>query len=132
MSFLSGIKNKFKSIDPFYEDVKMEQIDLYQHYFSKLISSIDLDTQTKWSQSKDYDRKQMEKDEEIMGKIAGEAASEGLSPDIFQVMVNQYFLADVYQREMDRENWIKRILHRKDVDYFPGGRQVRTLLDIVT
>lgn len=133
MSFLSRMKNKIKGIDPFYEEVKTEQIDLYQHYFSKLVNSIDIDTQTKWSQSKDYDRQQMSKDEEAMEKIITvEAASEGISPAILQVMVNQYFFSDVYERELDKENWIKRVLHRKDVDYFSGGREVRTLLEKVT
>ncbi len=133
MSFLSKMKNKIKGIDPFYEEVKTEQIDLYQHYFSKLISSIDIDTQTKWSQSKDYNRQQMAKDEEVMEKIVGvEAASEGLAPAILQVMANQYFSADAYQRELDKENWVKRVLHRKDVDYFPSGWEVRALLEKVT
>ncbi len=133
MSFLSRMKNKVKGTDPFYEEVKTEQIGLYQHYFSKLINSIDIDTQTKWSQSNDYDRQQMAKDEEIMERIiAVEAAGEGLSPAILQVMVNQYYFADAYQRELDKENWVKRVLHKKDVDYFPGGWQMRTLLDKVT
>ena len=133
MSFLSRMKNKIKGIDPCYEEVKTEQVGLYQHYFSKLINSIDIDTQTKWSQSKDYDRQQMAKDEEVIEKIVTlEAASEGLSPAILQVMVNQYFFADVYQRELDKENWVKRVLHRKDVDYFPDGWQVRTLLEKIT
>lgn len=133
MPFLSKIINKFKGIDPFYEEVKTDQIGLYQHYFYKIINSIDIDTQTNWSQSKDYDRNQMKKDEEVMEKIATlEARSEGISPAILQVMVNQYFFADVRQREFDKENWVKRVLHRKDVDYFPAGWQMRTLLDAVT
>jgi hypothetical protein len=133
MSFFSRIKTKIKGIDPFYEEVRTEQIGLYQHYFSKLINSIDIDTQTMWSQSKDYDKQQMAKDEEVIEKIVTvEAVHEGLYPAILQVMVNQYFFADVYQRELDKEKWVKRVLHRKDVDYFPSGWQVRTLLEKIT
>jgi len=133
MYFFLRMRNKIKGIDPFYGEVNTKQIGLYQHYFSKIINSIDIDTQTKWSQSKGYDRQQMSSDEEVMEKlITLDAASEGLSPAIMQVMVNQYFFADAYQRELDREDWVKRVLYRKDADYFPSGSQVRTLLDRVT
>jgi len=121
---------KMKNSDPFYEELKTQQIGLYQRYFSRLINSVDIDTQTKWSQSKDYDRHNMEKDEEIMESIINiEAASEGLSPPLLQIMVNQYFFADEYQRELDKDNWVKRVLHRNDTDYFPTGMQVRELLE---
>jgi len=51
MGIFSGIKNKIKGIDPFYEQIKNEEIGLYQHYFNKIILSIDIGNQTKWSKS---------------------------------------------------------------------------------
>jgi hypothetical protein len=133
MGIFSRVKDKVKRIDPFYEEIKTEQIGLYQHYFIKLISSIDIDTQTKWSQSEQYDKEQMAKDEEIMENIiVNEAIRDGLSPALLQVILSQYFFADPYQREIDKENWIKRVTHRKDVDYFPDGWSMRTLLEKVT
>lgn len=38
-----------------------------------------------------------------------------------QVMVNQYFFADLWMREVDRDDWVNRALHRKKADYFPSG-----------
>ncbi len=70
MPYLSNLIYKIKGIDPFYGEVHKEQISLYQQYFSRLLDSLDIDTQTKWSQSKEYDLNQMKKDEESMEKIA--------------------------------------------------------------
>lgn len=133
MSILSNVKSKITGVDPFYEEVRREEIGLYQHYFEKVINSIDIDTQTMWSKSEDYNREQMAQDEDAMEKIiAKEAVREGLAPAILQVMVNQYFFADVYQRELDMQDWVRRVMHRKDVDYFPTGYSMRSLLEQVT
>jgi len=133
MGIFRNLLNKAKGIDPFFEEIRAEQIGLYQHYFSKVIRSIDVDTETNWSMSKPFDKEQFKKDETIMEAIiVGEAATEGLSPAILQVIVHQYFFADVYQREMDKNQWVKRVMQRKEPDYFPGGWQVRNLLDAVS
>jgi hypothetical protein len=63
--------------------------------------------------------------------IAGEAAREGLSASYLQIMVNQYFFADERFRELDRDTWVKRVIHRKDVYYFPDGPSTRRLLEKV-
>lgn len=130
MNFLTRLKNRIAGRDPFYDEVEEEKIGLYQYYFVRVIDAVDLDTQTKWSQGKDYDRSQMEKDERAMEQIiAVEARREDLAPVVLQVMVNQYFFADIYQREIDKRHWVKRVLHRKDVDYFPTGWRVRAGLE---
>lgn len=67
MSFFSKVKKKLEGVDPQYEEVKLEQIDIYQKYFIKVISSIDIDTQTKWSQSKEYSKSQMNRDDAYSG-----------------------------------------------------------------
>jgi hypothetical protein len=133
MSLLSKLKSKIKGVDPFYEEVRTEQIGLYQRYFQKVLNSIDVETQTAWARGRDYNAQQMARDEERMEKlIALEATAEGLSPAILQVMVSQYFFADEYRRRQDSSNWVKRVLHRQRVDYFPTGYQVRALLERLT
>lgn len=130
MGILSGIKNKIKGIDPFYEQIKNEQIDLYQHYFNKIILSIDIGNQTKWSKSQSYNKEQMNKDDDLMENIIiNEAKKEGLIPRFLQVMLNQYFFADVYQRENVKGSWVKKVIYRKDVDFFPDGWNMCNLLE---
>lgn len=98
-----------------------------------VVDSVDVDTQTRWSKNQEYDRRRFSKDEEVMENlILGEATKAGLSPAILQVIVNQYFFADPYQREMDIDVWVKRVISRKSVDYFPSGWAVRKVLERVT
>ena len=111
-------RNFYPSTDRFYSEVPREHISLYQHYFTKVINSIDVDTETNWSMSKPYNKEQFKKDEAVMEEIiVSEAAAEGLSPAIFQVIVHQYFFADVYQREMDKSHWVQRVMRLKEPDY---------------
>jgi len=42
------------------------------------------------------------------------------------------YAADERFREMDQDTWVKRVIHRKDVDYFPDGRSTRRLLEKVS
>lgn len=128
-----ALLSKMKGIDPFYEDVKPEQIGLYQRYFTKVIRAVDVANSTRWSRSGRFDRARLEADDGAMEKIIGdEAAREGLSPSYLQIMVNQYFFADERLRELDQDTWIKRVVYRKDVDYFPDGWSTRRLLEKVS
>lgn len=128
-----ALLTKLKGIDPFYADVKPEQIGLYQHYFAKMIGAVDVSNSTRWSRSEHFDHARLAVDDEIMEKIVvDEAAREGLSPSYLQIMVNQYFLADEHFRELDQNTWVKRVVHRKDVDYFPDGWSTRRLLEKVS
>lgn len=130
MGIFSGIKNKIKGIDPFYEQIKNEEIGLYQHYFNKIILSIDISNQTKWSKSQGYNKEQLDKDDDLMENIIiNEAKKDGLIPRFLQVMLNQYFFADVYQRENIKDSWVKKVIYRKDIDYFPDGWSMCNLLE---
>lgn len=121
---------KLKSVDAFYDDVKAEQIGLYQHYFARVIQAVDVRNSTRWSRSSSYDRARLAADDQLTEKIiVGEAAREGLSPSYLQIMVNQYFFADERFREMDQDTWVNRVINRKDVDYFPDGWSTRRLLE---
>jgi hypothetical protein len=62
MGMLKRLMNKAKGIDPFFEEVKAEQIGLYQHYFIKVLQSIDVDVETSWSMGKPYDKERFQKD----------------------------------------------------------------------
>lgn len=127
-----GLLSKLKGIDPFYEDVEVEQIGLYQRYFAKVIGAVDVWNNTQWSRSECYDRARLAADDEVMEKIiVEEATRKGLSASYLQIMVNQYFFADEYFRELDRDTWVRRVIYRKDVDYFPDGWSTRRLLEKV-
>ena len=125
--------SRLKGVDPFYEDVNLEQIALYQHYCGKVLRAVDVPNSTRWSKSEPYDRARLDADDEVMENIiVGEAAHEGLSPAYLQIMINQYFFADERLREMDRDKWVKRVLYRKNMDYFPDGWSTRRLLEKVS
>ena len=130
MSIFSRIKKSAKGIDPFYEELDIEKIALYQHYFNKVINTIDVDNHTRQARRKEYDKQQMEMDEEIMEKIiAVKASTAGLFPVILQVLTTQYFFADTYEREKDKDAWVKRVMNRKAVDYFPSGWATHEMLE---
>lgn len=132
MSFFSKVRAKIMGIDPAYSDVPRKQLYLYQRYFEQVLAAVDLDTQTNWAINQPYDKEQFQKDEERMETIiAGEASSHGLFPGVLQVMVHQYFLADVWQRELDRDRWAYRVTRRREIDYFPSAAAVMSLLEYV-
>lgn len=122
MIWLDKIKAKVQGIDEFYVDIPKEHLGLYQNYFNKILNEVDLNTQTRWSAGKDFDKDQLDRDFVTMERIViEEAIKEGLHSVILNVIVNQYFFADVYRREKDKADWVKRVIHRKSTDYFPSG-----------
>jgi len=130
-STLSYIKNYIEGKDPFYDVIETEQIDLYQYFFNKTIESVNVDNYTGWTKGKgNYDESQLAKDDKIMEQIIlNEGVLAGLHPATLQVIVHQYFFADVYQREMDKNQWVKRVLFRKDIDFFPDGASTHRLMN---
>lgn len=119
---LKQLLNKIRGIDPFYEDIRAEQIALYQHYFDRIIAVIDIDNNTERAQGGTYDEDRFHEDDDIMANVVvNEAQREGLSGCYLQIMVNQYFFADVWMREADKDQWVKRVLQRRKADYFPSG-----------
>jgi hypothetical protein len=116
--------------DPFYAEVKQEQIGLYQYFFQQVLRAVDIANNTAWARAKPYDRSRLAADDETMdGIIGGEAARAGLSPSLLQIMVNQFFFADPYMRETHKEKWVTRVLHREPIDDFPDGWSVRRALE---
>lgn len=130
---MQSVSAKIRGIDPAYADVPAAKIPQYQHYIDKVLAAIDIHTQTEWSMSRPFNKEQFRRDEIVMAEIIlGEAAKQGLNPRTIQIMLHQYFFTDVYNREADRKQWVNRVLHRKQLDYFPGASSMDELLDKVT
>ena len=132
-SIFKGIASKIKGVDPFYALIKREQIDLYQYFFKKIIQSVNVDNYTNFviKGKGSYDKDQLLKDEDIIEKIiSNEVTVEGLHGGLLQVMVHQYFWADVYQREMSQDVWVHTVLSNKDkVAFFPDAEKVAYVLN---
>lgn len=129
MSILRSIRVKLLGIDPAYDCIRLNELPLYQHYFERSLNAIDLRTQTAWSMGRPYDKDQFRRDEQAMEQIiVGEAMPRGLKPAALQVMLNQYFFADVLHRENDRGRWARRVLYRRKLDYFPSASAMLDLL----
>lgn len=112
----------YPSEDPFYsKKIPRDHVLLYQHYCRKAIFSIDNDTIL--SQMIEHNL------EKYLDSLVIEAVREGLNAEILKVMLNQYLFADDYRRENDKGYWVKRVMNRKDVDYFPSAYNVIAMLD---
>lgn len=112
---IKWFKAKGTGIDEFYADLDIEQIDRYQKYFIKMINGTDIS-----------DHKKVNHDS--LGKTLDEAEKENLVPVYLQVMFEQYLFADVYFRDMNRVNWVKKVMHRERPDFFPSpGGILKTL-----
>jgi len=123
------LKAKLLGHAEFYSDLAASQVAMYQLYFDKVMSEVDVLNNTHWSRGQQYDRIRLSLDDKAMERIiAKEAVAAGLNPAYLQIIVNQYFFADELQREFDRNQWVKRVLNRKQVDYFPDPWAVRKAL----
>src|SRR3990172_6454132 len=120
---------KIEIKESLYFNLQSDQILLYQHYFNKVLNAVDVNNYTMWAEGKNCDKSKMSIDDKKMQDIiTNEASSEGLDPAYLQVMVHQYFFADVWQRESDKNSWVKQVLNRKSTDYFPDSWAVYKLL----
>lgn len=121
---------KIKGIDPFYLEIKKSQVELYQAYFERLLEAINVDNYTKRSSGEEYDKAVANLDDNTIEKITVEEAQnkDNLLPVYLQVILEQYFYADVWKREFDKHGWVHRVLHRKSVDYFPDPMRLYTTL----
>lgn len=116
--------------DPVFERVISDQIDRYQRCFNHLLEGIDINTQTCWAHSKHYDRARFDSDSKMMQARLDKMGHEfpDLDPAVVWIMANQYFFADTLERERDRTTWVRTVLHRQDIDYFPTGSAVLMIL----
>jgi hypothetical protein len=111
--------------DPIYENVIRGTERQYQMYFERILASIDVENFTNQALGRPHDKKRIDGDYAIVKKLVNHAAErEHLLPVILQTMLEQYFWADIYMREMDKKRWIYRVMDRKGVDYFPDSMAV--------
>ena len=117
---------RIRGIDPFYSEIRKNQVDLYQKYFERLLNTLEIDNSTKRTRGEDYDKATSERDEKTIEKIVVEEAQEkdNLLPVYLQVILEQYFYADVWEREKDKDQWVNRVLRRKNVGYFPDPMRI--------
>ena len=125
---LKKLANKIQGIDEYYKDLKTEQIALYQHYINEKINSVDIGNFEKWIDGETRDESKLDTDSETLQDITSRAAKEGLNSNYLMVMFYQYVVADKYQRELVKNNWVKTVLYKNDKDFFPPGERTEVLL----
>ena len=119
--------------DPYYAEIREDQIGLYQKYLDGLFAVIDIDNYTSWSMSKEYDKERMKRDDRLMQRVCcEEAAADSLSPSMLQVMIHQYFFADPWLRERYQSTWVETVVYdEEELSFFPGAQNVRGLMEAV-
>lgn len=122
-----------QEIDPFYSDIDIEQIGIYQIHFNRIIEKVDVSNYTKWSMGKDFNKTKLESDDEWIIEQLLIAAEDGINGALLQNMVNQYFFADILQRQSEKSRWISRVIHRNfPDDYFPDGNTLRKMMELLS
>lgn len=114
----------------FYSGVTRKESDRYQAYFDKTIESIDV-ANLLFSRTKKFrfNQKKADHDRKIIERTLKEAeAEEELSPFLLKVMIEQYLWAEPREREIDRGVWVKRVMNRNELDYFPLPEKINELL----
>ena len=116
-------------VDPFYAEINVEDIGVYQRYFDRIIGHVDGTNHTKWAKSMKFDQGRLDTDDKWMFGVLEEAEGNGISGGLLQVMVHQYFFASVLEREQDRQHWVRRVMHpRPDHENVPRGENPRRVL----
>lgn len=111
--------------DLIYRNVNKSNRSRYQRYFIEALNSIDLQNFTNQTLGRAYDKGRIKSDYKQVEKIFNNVKRKhNLSPVILQIMLEQYIWADIYLRETDKNDWIKRVTHRKNEDYFPNSTLV--------
>jgi hypothetical protein len=119
-------------VDPFYVNFDIEKIAAYQRHFERIVAKVDVENYTKWSQSAAYNRQGLDADDEWTHEYVKQAEQQDcISGDVLLTIVNQFYFADWLAREMDRGEWVKRVLYRQPTDYFPDANRLRMVLSLV-
>jgi len=133
-TIIAAVKRGYQALDSnHYEEIKKDQIPLYQKYLDGLFAVIDIDNYTLWSMSKEYDRERLKRDDRLIEKVCcEEAASHDLSPVCLQIVVNQYFFADPWLRERYRSTWVETVVYNAEsVSFLPGAGNFWKILEAV-
>ena len=114
-------------VDPAYAALDPADVPLYQRYFEKCLEAVDVDNYTKHTTYEPCDKARMKRDDETLERILREEAGEkaGLLPPMLQIMLYQYFAADVTARRRDKQRWVERVMYPEPkLNYFPTPRAV--------
>ena len=126
--FLRKIIYKMKGVDEFYLDLDIKQTALYQKYFSQIINVVDIHNLTERSLGRNYDQQKINSDYDKIEKILNEVGKDNLKPIYLHVMFEQYVYADVWQRERYNDQWVKKVMGRQSMDFFPSPGGVLHIL----
>ncbi len=99
-------------VDPFYWEMKREQIALYQHCFRQMLDAVDVNNLTEQSNGKDYSPEVSARDYAELDKIVREAKADHLVPKYLQVLFEQFLREDTIEREKHRGTWITAATNR--------------------
>jgi hypothetical protein len=119
-SAVESIGKRKKKISPFWSDVRKKDIKAYQNYFKTLLNHIDVCNHTDWSKSLPYNKQRFQTDEAIIINACDSIRDKyGLNPNYLRMFLDLYIFADPWLRERDVNQWVFRVMHRNDIDYFP-------------
>ncbi len=91
---------------PFYWELQTEQIALYQHYFKRMLNSVDIQNLTDRSHGREYRQESYDTDYAGLDIILCEAEADGLIRHYLQVLFEQYVWADVLNRISHKDDWV--------------------------
>jgi len=126
--FLKKIMSQIKGIDKFYLDLDTKQIALYQKYFSQIINMVDVQNLTDRSLGRDYDQQKINSDYNKIKKVLNEAEKNNFKSIYLHVMFEQYINADVWQRSRCNDQWVKKVMSRQSIDFFPSPGAILHIL----
>jgi hypothetical protein len=116
--------------DEYYKEIGVKQSQ-YQKYFEKMVNALDekLYAGAIISGIPVGKERESEIESDKALDILRQAHDSGLRELDLMVAYLQYSMADLYEREKYRSCWIRRILNRKQEDFFPHHNAVAELLD---
>ena len=116
-------KSQALTADPYYSKVgiKKEQLILYQHYITKILSLPSYNGARIIADISDKDHQQTI-------DLLEDAVAENLNGDALIIMVYQYMYADTQDREIYTKDWVDKVLHRSNTDFFPDPKGIEYYL----
>ncbi len=128
-------RHLYPSSDPYYSDIRIEHIALYQHYFNQIIKNIDLKNCQNWlldlsgsGQECNHNSDQLDKDIQYLVGVLDKADSEYLKARYLLIMVVQYIFDEFDLVAEDTSSWVKRVLRHKPDDCFTTAQSRAYLL----
>lgn len=117
------------TLDEIYKHIKKEEEPLYQKYFEEVLDKIDVQNFTNQTLKKSFKKNKVGIEYQTIEKIANRAKKRNhLSPLILQIMLEQYFWADIIMREVYKKEWVYKVMNRENEAFFPDSMAVYHIL----